>query len=451
LLHRLETTYPEVAPELARLRAAWLADTGEDLDDVKHNREGDIDHIGNGSLGLSQAAIFAASLVMNRVVRERLGEPVVHLGHSFGEVAALTCAGAWSPEDGARVVAARVRALRSVQGDGGMTAIACDAARAAALVDAVGSEALVLAGHNGPGQAVASGPLSDLARLEEAAAVLGIGAVRLKAPYAFHSPMMQPAAAAFEQAVRAIGWQPTAQPTYSPILGRFYRDDDDLAVLVASHLIDPFDFGAAVRTLNQQGTSVFVECGGRSALSAAVRRTLGPDGSSGWRAVAGDDGPGQPLAEALRAVDPGVQTPPGAGSQLYDVTALAQTVRELLRADIESTIRQLLAESPAATRDAEPSVTEPEPVASEPQLQPLDRPAVLDRLVTLYAEALEYPPEVLEEQIELEADLGVDSVKQTELLARVADRFGLPPQPSGFVIGEFPTLGHIADLVLDAA
>jgi acyl carrier protein len=71
--------------------------------------------------------------------------------------------------------------------------------------------------------------------------------------------------------------------------------------------------------------------------------------------------------------------------------------------------------------------------------------------VTLYAEALEYPPEVLEEQIELEADLGVDSVKQTELLARVADRFGLPPQPSGFVIGEFPTLGHIADLVLDAA
>jgi acyl transferase domain-containing protein len=468
LLHRLDVTYPEVAPELSRLRATWLDETGEDLDHVTNDRDGDVDQVGNGSLGLSQAAIFAASLVMNRVVRERLGEQVVHMGHSFGEVAALTCAGAWSPEDGARVVAARVRALRSVQDDGGMTAIACDAARAASLVDAVGSEALVLAGHNGPGQAIASGPLSDLARLEEAAAVLGIGAVRLKAPYAFHSPMMRPAAAAFEQAVRAIGWRPLTQPAYSPILGRLYRDDDDLAALVASHLTDPFDFGAAVRTLHHHGTSVFVECGGRSALSAAVRRTLGDGGSSAWRAVAGDDGSGQPLAEALRAVDgTAVQTAPALSvvSQQYDVTALAMTLRDLLRADIETTIRQLLAEVPRAVRDAEPSIAEPPPTAPQPPVlvpaaapadapaapAALDRPAVLEGLVQLYAEALEYPPEVLEEQIELEADLGVDSVKQTELLARVADRFGLPPQPSGFVIGEFPTLGHIADLVLDAA
>ncbi len=36
-----------------------------------------------------------------------------------------------------------------------------------------------------------------------------------------------------------------------------------------------------------------------------------------------------------------------------------------------------------------------------------------------YATALEYPVEVLTEDVELKADLGVDSVKQAELLSHV--------------------------------
>jgi hypothetical protein len=45
----------------------------------------------------------------------------------------------------------------------------------------------------------------------------------------------------------------------------------------------------------------------------------------------------------------------------------------------------------------------------------------------------------------------VDSVKQTELLARVSDQFGLPPRPSDFRPGSYGTLGKIADLVLTSA
>jgi acyl carrier protein len=55
---------------------------------------------------------------------------------------------------------------------------------------------------------------------------------------------------------------------------------------------------------------------------------------------------------------------------------------------------------------------------------------------------------VREEHIEPEGDLGVDSVKQTELMARVADRFTLPPD---FAVADYPTLGHVADLVVGAA
>jgi acyl carrier protein len=76
---------------------------------------------------------------------------------------------------------------------------------------------------------------------------------------------------------------------------------------------------------------------------------------------------------------------------------------------------------------------------------------VLGKLVSLYAGALEYPAEVFAEDTELEGELGVDSVKQTELLGRVSEQFGLPPRPADFRPGPFNTLGKIADLVLSAA
>ncbi len=69
-------------------------------------------------------------------------------------------------------------------------------------------------------------------------------------------------------------------------------------------------------------------------------------------------------------------------------------------------------------------------------------------LVTMYAEALEYPEEVFTADTDLEGELGVDSVKQTELLARVSDRYALPESDAGFRVADYPTLGAIAQLVV---
>jgi acyl carrier protein len=68
----------------------------------------------------------------------------------------------------------------------------------------------------------------------------------------------------------------------------------------------------------------------------------------------------------------------------------------------------------------------------------------------LYAQVLEYPEEVFEDLAELEADLGVDSVKQTELFARVAEMFGLGMRPDGFRVADYPTFGAVVDFVQGA-
>ena len=62
-----------------------------------------------------------------------------------------------------------------------------------------------------------------------------------------------------------------------------------------------------------------------------------------------------------------------------------------------------------------------------------------------YATALEYPVEVYSEDMELEADLGVDSVKQTELLSHAADRYQLPALPTDFRLSDYSTMGKVAD------
>ena len=57
-----------------------------------------------------------------------------------------------------------------------------------------------------------------------------------------------------------------------------------------------------------------------------------------------------------------------------------------------------------------------------------------------YATALEYRVEVFIEAVELEADLGVDSVKQTELLSRATDGYQLPERPTDFRPSDYSTM-----------
>ncbi|WP_010110850.1 acyl carrier protein, partial [Burkholderia oklahomensis] len=78
---------------------------------------------------------------------------------------------------------------------------------------------------------------------------------------------------------------------------------------------------------------------------------------------------------------------------------------------------------------------------------PVPRDRLFTELVAIYAEAMEYPVEVFTETVELEAELGIDSVKQTEIIQRISARYGLPPLPANFRAGDFKAMGQIVDFV----
>ena len=73
---------------------------------------------------------------------------------------------------------------------------------------------------------------------------------------------------------------------------------------------------------------------------------------------------------------------------------------------------------------------------------------VTDAVVSIVAEMTGYPPDLLELDLDLEADLGVDTVKQAEVFAAVRGRFGVERDDS-LSLREFPTLTHVIGWILD--
>ena len=70
------------------------------------------------------------------------------------------------------------------------------------------------------------------------------------------------------------------------------------------------------------------------------------------------------------------------------------------------------------------------------------------RVVALVAEQTGYPPELLDLDLDLEADLGIDTVKQAELFAQVRETYGIERDDS-LKLRDYPTLNHVVGFVRD--
>jgi malonyl CoA-acyl carrier protein transacylase len=73
---------------------------------------------------------------------------------------------------------------------------------------------------------------------------------------------------------------------------------------------------------------------------------------------------------------------------------------------------------------------------------------VLEKILSMIAEKTGYPPEMLDPELDLEADLGIDTVKQAEIFAEIRESYGIEREDS-LELSEFPTLKHIVGFVYD--
>ncbi|MEO3790199.1 acyltransferase domain-containing protein [Nonomuraea sp. B10E15] len=390
-----------------------------------------------------QLAVFATSVAAFRALSGQGARFSVLVGHSLGEIAALVAGGALDVAEGAEILCHRITVLREHDtSGGGLLALGCAPDRAQRILDLLPTSGAVVAVDNGPGQTVVAGTADALRRTATIAAAIGLPSTALHAPHPFHSPLLAQARQELARRLSGYSPRPLRVPVFSPVLGRYYRDSDDLGELLASHLVTPVRFGPTVERLHRSGAGVWVEVGAGHALTSRVR-SIEPAASVHTPLLPDLDTlreTGQYLAPAAeprtaRHTGTTVASPPAAVTPETGTSAAA-TPPQQTSTPFASVPTQRMPVPPAPT----PPVETP--------AGPPSREAVAARVRDLYATTLEYPQEVFEDSAELEADLGVDSVKRVELMGRLGVLFQLGPPPDDMRMADYRTFGDVVDFVI---
>ncbi|MDR2036325.1 MAG: ACP S-malonyltransferase [Bacteroidales bacterium] len=224
---------------------------------------------------VTQPAVFLHSVIMAKMLGDKF-RPDMAAGHSLGEFSALVACGAMSFEDGLVLVSKRAMAMQK----------ACEAqpstmAAVLGLDDAKVEEIcgpidgiVVPANYNCPGQLVISGAIEavDAAceKLKEAGAKR---ALRLQVGGAFHSPLMEPARIALEEAINATKFNQPVCPIYQNVTAKPETDPEKIKANLVAQLTAPVRWTQSVTNMIADGATDFIEVGPGKVLQGLIKKT----------------------------------------------------------------------------------------------------------------------------------------------------------------------------------
>ncbi|GAC1376961.1 MAG: ACP S-malonyltransferase [Hymenobacter sp.] len=225
---------------------------------------------------VTQPAIFVHS-VAQFVARPEL-QPAMTAGHSLGEFSALVAAGVLRFEDALPLVARRAQAMQAAceEQPGTMAAIlGLDDATVERLCQEItaAGDVVVAANYNCPGQLVISGSTAGVAKACEALKAAGAKrALPLPVGGAFHSPLMQSAAAALAAAIEKTTFGPARCPVYQNVDARPHSNPAEIKANLLRQLTAPVRWTQTVQHMAADGATTFVECGPGKVLQGLVKK-----------------------------------------------------------------------------------------------------------------------------------------------------------------------------------
>jgi [acyl-carrier-protein] S-malonyltransferase len=228
----------------------------------------------------AQPAIMANALATLRVSGVAIDKADFVAGHSLGEYTALAAAGAFDIATTARLLKLRGQAMQQAVpvGEGAMAALlGANLEVAQAVADAAAQgEVCTVANDNDPGQVVISGHRTAVERALGIAKEKGAKrAVLLPVSAPFHSPLMEPAARAMEQALADTVISAPTVPVYANVAAAPVRDPAEIRRLLVEQVTGMVRWRESVAAMWEAGVTDFVEFGGK-VLGPMVKRTA-PD------------------------------------------------------------------------------------------------------------------------------------------------------------------------------
>ena len=153
-------------------------------------------------------------------------------------------------------------------------------------------------------------------------------------------------------------------------------------------------------------------------------------------------------AEVFAAIREIYNIPRDENRKLRDYPTLAHVIRFVYEK------RPDLAAAPAATKEeVKPATPKTAVEAEKPAPAATPAPgsageAVKERILALVVEKTGYPKDMLDLDLDLEADLGVDTVKQAEMFAAIREIYSIP-RDENRKLRDYPTLAHVIRFVFE--
>lgn len=229
---------------------------------------------------ISQPAIFVASLAALeklKVESPHVIDTVTHTaGLSLGEYTALTFAGAFSFEDGLRVVQKRGQAMQAaaVATPSSMASILLiDVPQVEAVCEQASSKGLVkVANLLCPGNTVISGDIAAVDEAVKLAEVAGAKIVRLSVAGAFHTELMKPADEQLAAALAEVELKTPRVPVWSNVDARPHSDPAEIRQLLVKQVLSPVRWEETMRNMLADGVGTYYEIGPGRVLGGLMKR-----------------------------------------------------------------------------------------------------------------------------------------------------------------------------------
>jgi acyl transferase domain-containing protein/acyl-CoA synthetase (AMP-forming)/AMP-acid ligase II len=227
----------------------------------------------------TQPALFAVEYALARLWQSWGIQPYSVMGHSIGEYPAACVAGIFSLEQGLRLIAERGMLMQSLPEKGGMLAVRASENQLAELLNPLPDQ-LAVAVLNAPRSIVLSGKSGLLEQAAEHLKQSGIQCKALNVSHAFHSPLMDPMLAKFEQTAGTVAYSAPRMQFVSNLTGTSATETD--ADYWTRHIRQPVRFAQGMKFLADSGADVFIEIGPKPILTELGQQCMTDDTDRLW-------------------------------------------------------------------------------------------------------------------------------------------------------------------------
>lgn len=229
---------------------------------------------------VSQPAIFVASLAALEKLKGESADVINRCTHtaglSLGEYTALTFAGAFTFEEGLRLVQKRGQAMQAAAQatPSSMASILLiDVPQVEEICKQASSKGLVkIANLLCPGNTVISGDIAAVDEAVKLAEATSAKVVRLSVAGAFHTDLMKPADQQLAAALAEVDIKKPRIPVWSNVDAKPHDDPAEIHDLLVKQVLSPVRWEETMRAMLADGVGTYYEIGPGRVLAGLMKR-----------------------------------------------------------------------------------------------------------------------------------------------------------------------------------